>query len=68
MLLGDKVVGRVTSRARHHEDGPIGLALLKRGLDEAATVTLAQDDVVISASQQTLVDPEVGLHFKPNLR
>ena len=63
-----RTVGTIGSSARHHEDGPIGLALLKRGLDEAATVNLAHDDVVISASQQTLVDPEVGLHFKANLR
>ena len=37
VLLGDREVGRVGSSARHHELGPIGLALIKRQIpDEAA--------------------------------
>ncbi|MCW2607313.1 MAG: folate-binding protein YgfZ [Frankiales bacterium] len=39
VLLGDKEVGRVGSSARHHELGPIALALVKRQVpDDAALV------------------------------
>ncbi|WP_435202113.1 YgfZ/GcvT domain-containing protein [Janibacter sp. GS2] len=52
VLLGDKVVGRVTSAARHHEDGPIALAVLKRNTDAqvdllvAPTISAAQTEIV----------------------
>ena len=55
-----KVVGRVGSSARHHELGPIALALLKRNLP--TTSPLLVDS--LSAAQEVLVDPEVGLHFR----
>ncbi|HYN30425.1 MAG TPA: folate-binding protein [Dermatophilaceae bacterium] len=52
VTLGDRVVGRVTSVARHHEEGPIALAVVKRstpvdaelladGLAAAQTVVVA---------------------------
>ena len=53
VLLGDKVVGRVTSRARHHEDGPIALAVLKRNTDDAADLLVTPD----VAAAQTVVVP-----------
>lgn len=53
VLLGDKVVGRITSRARHHEDGPIALAVLKRNTDDAADLLVAPD----VAAAQTVVVP-----------
>lgn len=52
VLLGDKVVGRVTTVARHHEDGPIALAVLKRNTDAGAdllvspTIAAAQTEIV----------------------
>ena len=52
VLLGDKVVGRVTSVARHHEDGPIALAVLKRNTDAETdllvtpTIAAAQTEIV----------------------
>ena len=39
VLLGDKTVGFVGSSARHHELGPIALALVKRNVDLAAELT-----------------------------
>jgi folate-binding protein YgfZ len=38
--VGGREVGRLTSVARHHEDGPIGLAILKRNTDEAADLVV----------------------------
>ncbi len=64
VLLGDKAVGFVGSSARHHELGPIALALLKR--NTAVDVDLMVDGV--AAAQEVVVDPEVGLHVRPKLR
>jgi folate-binding protein YgfZ len=55
-----KVVGRVGSSARHHELGPIALGLLKRNLPTDAALLVDG----LSAAQEVLVDPEVGLHFR----
>lgn len=55
-----RTIGFVGSSARHHELGPIALAVVKRGVDVAAT--LLADGV--PAAQETLVDPEVGLHVR----
>ena len=60
---GGKVVGFVGSSARHHELGPIALALVKRNTPLEAT--LSADGLV--ASQEVVVDPEVGLHVRPRL-
>ena len=60
----DKVVGRVGSSARHHELGPIALALVKRNVPTDATL----DAAGLVASQEVVVDPEIGLHVRPNLR
>ncbi|MFC5727438.1 MULTISPECIES: YgfZ/GcvT domain-containing protein [Nocardioides] len=56
-----KVVGAVGSSARHHELGPIALALLKRNVDVAAPLEVDG----LPAAQEVVVDPEVGLHFRP---
>jgi folate-binding protein YgfZ len=56
-------VGSVGSAARHHELGPVALALVKRGTDPAAT--LLADGV--PAAQELVVDPEAGLHVRPEL-
>ena len=61
---GEKTVGFVGSSARHHELGPIALALVKRNVPVDAD--LSADGMV--ASQEVLVDPEVGLHVRPKLR
>lgn len=61
VLLGEKVIGTVGSSARHHELGPIALALLKRNV--ATDAELLVDG--IAAAQEVVVDPEVGLHVRP---
>jgi tRNA-modifying protein YgfZ len=64
LLLDGRTVGRVGSSARHYELGPIGLALVKRNVP--LDVTLDADGM--PAAQEVVVDPEVGLHVRPNLR
>jgi folate-binding protein YgfZ len=64
VLHQGKAVGFVGSSARHHELGPIALALVKRNVP--LDVTLDADG--IPAAQEPIVDPEVGLHVRPNLR
>ena len=56
-----KTVGFVGSSARHHELGPIALALVKRNVDVAAELTADG----MPATQEVVVDPEVGLHVRP---
>ena len=57
---GEKVVGFVGTSARHHELGPIALALVKRN------VPLEQQLEVdgLPAAQEIVVDPEAGLHVR----
>ncbi|HET7429996.1 MAG TPA: folate-binding protein [Nocardioides sp.] len=57
---GDKVVGFVGTSARHHELGPIALALVKRNVPVDAQL----DVDGLPAAQEVVVDPEVGLHFR----
>jgi len=59
-----KVVGFVGTAARHYELGPIALAMVKRnvGLD----VQFVVDG--IAAAQEVVVDPDVGMHVRPQLR
>lgn len=56
-----RAVGFVGSSARHHELGPIALALLKRNVDVSAPLEVDG----LPAAQEVIVDPEVGLHFRP---
>lgn len=56
-------VGFVGSAARHHELGPIALALVKRSVPVDAELLADQ----IPAAQEALVDPDVGLHVRPVL-
>ncbi|WP_229051950.1 folate-binding protein YgfZ [Aeromicrobium sp. Leaf350] len=57
-------VGTVGTSARHHELGPIALALLKRSVDLAAPLLVDG----VAAAQEVVVDPEVGLHVRPSVR
>jgi folate-binding protein YgfZ len=58
VMSGDVAVGRVTSAARHHEAGPIALALVKRSIDPAQTLTVESDADPIAAAQEVIVAPE----------
>jgi tRNA-modifying protein YgfZ len=64
LISNEKAVGFVGTSARHHELGPIALAMVKRNV--ALDTTLEVDG--ISAAQEMVVDPEAGLHVRPNLR
>ncbi|MCA0295884.1 MAG: folate-binding protein [Actinobacteria bacterium] len=61
VLLDGRPVGRMGTSERHHELGPIGLALLKR----TTPVDAALEVDGIAAAQEVLVDPESGLHWRP---
>jgi len=64
VLLGGEAdaaeVGVITSAARHHELGPIALAVLKRSLDPAATLVVDIDGERVAAAQQVIVPPGAG--------
>ncbi len=64
VMAEGRSVGFVGSSARHHELGPIALALVKRNVPLEAT--LLADGV--AAAQEAVVDPDVGLHVRPVLR
>lgn len=53
-------VGTVTSSARHHELGPIALAVVKRALDPAAALVVEADGVAVAAAQQVIVPTDAG--------
>ncbi len=57
-------VGSIGTSARHHELGPIALALVKRNVDTGADLLVDG----VAASQELIVDPEAGLHVRPVLR
>jgi folate-binding protein YgfZ len=63
IMLDDRQVGFVGSAARHYELGPIALGLLKRNVGPDAVLLAAG----VPASQEVVVDPEVGLHVRPRL-
>ncbi|MBN9200571.1 MAG: aminomethyltransferase [Microbacterium sp. SCN 70-18] len=56
---GDEV-GVVTSAARHFEEGPIALAVLRRGVPVDAALTVDVEDVRIAAAQEVIVPPDAG--------
>lgn len=53
VMDGDRRVGHLTSAARHHELGPIGLALVKRNLAPDAVLSVEG----VSAAQEVIVRP-----------
>ncbi|MGV8912645.1 MAG: YgfZ/GcvT domain-containing protein [Rhodoglobus sp.] len=58
--LGEKVVGTVTAAARHFELGPIALAVIKRGVNAAETLSVASDVGEIAAAQEVIVPTDAG--------
>lgn len=57
----DRTVGVVGSSVRHHEEGPIALALVKRSVPVDAPLVIGE----VAAAQEVIVDPDVGLHVRP---
>ncbi len=61
VLLDGVAVGRVTAASRHHELGPIALAVLKRSVDPNATLSVpTAEGPVLAAAQQVIVPPDAG--------
>jgi folate-binding protein YgfZ len=60
VTLEGRVVGTITSSALHYELGPIALAVVKRGTDATATLTVDADGTLIAAAQEVVVPPEAG--------
>ncbi|GGC08380.1 CAF17-like 4Fe-4S cluster assembly/insertion protein YgfZ [Cellulomonas carbonis] len=55
---GGRPVGAVSTVARHHELGPVALALVKRNLDTSAELVVACDGGDVSAAQEVVVPGE----------
>lgn len=53
--LGERTVGHLTSVARHYEDGPIALALVKRNTDTEAELLVGEGETPVSAAQTVIV-------------
>jgi folate-binding protein YgfZ len=64
LVHAGRQVGVLGSSARHHELGPIALGLVKRNVPLEATL----DADGMPVAQEIVVDPEVGLHVRPDLR
>jgi len=60
VFAGETEAGHVTSAARHHELGPIALALVSRRTPGDATLEVAADDTRIAAAQEIIVPADAG--------
>ncbi|MET0992343.1 MAG: glycine cleavage T C-terminal barrel domain-containing protein [Lacisediminihabitans sp.] len=60
VVLGDTVVGRVTSVGLHFELGPIALAVIKRSTDPAAELAVRAEGILVPAAQEIVVPPSAG--------
>jgi len=58
--LDGVTVGHITSAARHGEDGPIALALVKRTTSEQATLDVLTEEAVARATQVVVVPTSAG--------
>ncbi len=72
VLLGDRVVGTLTSAERHHELGPVGLAVIKRSVPEDAELLVVGEisgqRVEVAAAQETVVPGEGVSADRPEAR
>ena len=58
VTAGERVVGSVTSVARHHVLGPIALAVIRRGVPVDDDLLVAADDGAVAAAQEIVVRPD----------
>lgn len=65
--LGETVVGRVGSTARHHELGPIALAVVKRNTPVTDDLVVVDAGHEVAAAQEVIVEPDTGLHIRPDV-
>ncbi|WP_091226401.1 folate-binding protein YgfZ [Microbacterium sp. 3J1] len=59
VFAGEDEVGRITSVARHHEDGPIALAILSRRAP-VGDLVVRTDGGDVAAAQQVIVPADAG--------
>ncbi|OAN36661.1 CAF17-like 4Fe-4S cluster assembly/insertion protein YgfZ [Microbacterium sp. H83] len=59
VFAGDDEVGRITSVARHHEDGPIALAILSRRAP-VGDLIVRTEGADVAAAQQVIVPADAG--------
>lgn len=62
-LIQERAVGKITSVGRHHEMGPIALALVKRKVDPALQLVVrdgAEEPSFYAAAQEIIVRPDAG--------
>ncbi len=61
VFLADSEVGQITSVARHFEEGPVALALVKRTAPTDAVLSVSvADGGTIAAAQEMIVPPDAG--------
>ncbi|MCC3272669.1 folate-binding protein [Arthrobacter zhangbolii] len=60
VMLGERTVGTLTSVGGHYEMGPVGLAVIKRSVDPAATLVVNDDGELYAAAQEPIVAPDAG--------
>jgi tRNA-modifying protein YgfZ len=65
---GERVVGTVTSVARHHELGPIALAVLKRSVPEDIDLQVDCEGGAVAAGQEVIVAGEGVSADRPEAR
>jgi folate-binding protein YgfZ len=65
--LDGATIGFTGSAARHHELGPVGLALVKRTVPVDATL-LVGSGFGVPAAQEVIVPPDAGANVKVTLR
>ncbi len=57
VVYGGRQVGFVTTSARHHEDGPVALAFVKRSVPVDAPLEVGPDGEALAAAQEVVVAP-----------
>ena len=60
VLAGDAVVGTITTAARHHELGPVALAVVKRSVPAGEVLTVRAEGALVAAAQQQVVPADGG--------
>jgi folate-binding protein YgfZ len=68
VLAGDDAVGTVTTAGVHFEEGPVALAVIKRGVDVTATLEVDHEGHRLAATQDVIVPPSAGATAAERLR
>lgn len=68
VALGERVVGRVTTVARHHDLGPVALAVVKRSVPADAVLEISGPAGPIAASQEPIVGVDGVGEGRPQAR